>query len=259
MIAFTALVALTSPSAGQDTNAQNTLAPRLAEAVEARDAYDSEKAEAILAEECDANKPGACRMLMALHRNLYDDEAQIRARARADAVCADGDWMGCLRIADMAEEGTGGPRDEKAVRAGFTRACELGHGAACERAAGMNYDARGGDEDILQATALAEAGCELDNAKSCGYAGSIANSAAFEIGDEAGEAATTLFAKARSFYRKACDLGDSYSCYELARLLSEGRGGAADWAASKALHDKACRVDLYRCDDLLKGQLPPRR
>ena len=92
----------------------------------------------------------------------------------------------------------------------------------------------GASRDGARATALYEKACGPENAWACTFVGS--------------ERAKTDVAKAVPFYRKGCDGGDPFSCYELAHLLLE---------STSIPHDPKLAVSLLAgaCEDF--GRSPP--
>jgi tetratricopeptide (TPR) repeat protein len=165
------------------------------------------------------------------------------AREWASKAAAAGDTDGMDNLANMLEEGDGGPKDPEKAREWFRKAAEAGHVRAMNSAGRIAYRAGEFDEAFRWAKAAAEQGnpTGMHNlgvlyAEGKGVAASEAESLAwYRKAADAGyrDAMTALgahyrrrreYAQALDWYRKAADLGDNSAMHALGVLYLHGRG-----------------------------------
>jgi uncharacterized protein len=144
---------------------------------------DVDKAVAILQRECDAGSFYGCAQV-ALVDAFQLPQPTAQALPLGLRSCNGGDAQGCLAVGHMYKEGKGAPKDLARAKEFMERACQEGKGIgiACGQLGHMPISI-----DV----------CE-----------SAANFSTHPPNTE----------RARTFYKKACDLGDADSCKALQTL-----------------------------------------
>jgi uncharacterized protein len=108
--------------------------------------------------------------------------------------------------------------------------CKPGAKDECMKEADALYNAKP-SEYPAEAADLYRIACNDKSAKACGRV------TEFELLEKQPD-------KAREWASKGCDLDDSGSCYQLAKLVRDGRGGATkDSGKATALFQKSCKKD----------------
>jgi TPR repeat protein len=123
------------------------------------------------------------------------------------------------------------PFEESGSLAACERACELNHSNSCANwAAGLQ------SENARRAKRLYQRACTGGSGIGCeGLARMIAD-------DISAEEAAAHYLSARRYHRVHCAQGYARSCSQLAALLDQGLGGAADTKTGSMYRQRACRL-----------------
>ncbi|MFN3990766.1 MAG: hypothetical protein ACK4IS_10960 [Erythrobacter sp.] len=121
---------------------------------------------------------------------------------------------------------------ERGARERFETLCTANNAAACNET-GRFYRREESAEEKAKAGRFYARACDLGEMVGC------ANQAA--LLRDSGNPADHLLA--RTAFGKACDAGDAPSCFDLGRMLAQGRGGPADMVRANALYDAACNAN----------------
>lgn len=150
------------------------------------------------------------------------------AREPLAAVCDNGDGFGCFRLAELHQQGRGGPVDIDKAAQLYERSCEKEHSDGCIRRAELASAGTGGPTVELDFSVKA---CMLGVAPACARAGEQINTARGVERDEA---------RAIELFEKACGLGEVDGCTGAGKLL--GGPDSPDDAKARALAAfiKAC-------------------
>ncbi len=147
-----------------------------------------------------------------------------------ELACEAGDGWACLAASYAYGHGDGARKNETRMAELEERGCAAGLGEAC-RWASRNFEL-----DDPRAKPLLVRGCELDHGESCGLAAMIELVAAPQ--EPAG------LQGAIEHLDRGCELDDAWSCAARGDLYELGLGGAADSAAARPMHERACKLEV---------------
>ncbi len=189
---------------------------------------DYAKAREPLATVCE--KDGfACFRLAELHQNGHGGPVDlVKAAALYEEACAKEYGEGCERRYVMAQESQADP----AVELDYAlKACDGGRPKGCLHAAEQIDAARGAERDVARVARTYEKACALGETAGCTGAGDL-------LSDPEGPADAK--AKALTAFIKACIGHDGYGCLRVGVAFHEGIGTPQDLAKAKAHFIRAC-------------------
>jgi TPR repeat protein len=241
--------AVVAPDAGRPEDAiekaclagQAAECHRLAEAYASGAGVPSEvpRVVELLGKGCELGEGQSCTLLAHRYGSgrgvARDDARAIDLFARG---CDRGHQEACTSLASRYFEGRGVEKNEGYAMAILTRACTAGGALACNNL-GFVY-AQGGPEvrDHRQAAELYRRACEAGLELGCTNLSKI-HAIGLPLGDAPGAAEAQ---------KKACDLGDTWSCSSVGWRYFHGRGVPPDLALAHATSLRACRArDASAC------------
>lgn len=165
---------------------------------------------------CDLGDMDGCHNLSVLYYEGKGVEKDIGKEFEyRKKACEGGKAISCHRVAEMYEEGLGVPEDRAMSMKYDLMGCEGGIADIC-LVLGMKYEIKYlTDEDPNTRDKTLEIfrkGCSLKGGASCYHAGKFSIDA-FKEPD---------YSQAMTFYKKACDLGESRGCTALDDLYAQG-------------------------------------
>jgi TPR repeat protein len=162
-----------------------------------------------------------------------DDTADQKA-------CKAGKGKVCVALGQKALEAN----DKSHAFELYTKACTLKVGEGCGFAATMQVTGDGIEKDVAKGHALRGKACELGHAPSCNDLG-----ASWSEGKDGADKVD--FAKAKTFYDKACKLDDGLGCFNYGNVFREGEGEKVDLKKAFASFDKSCKLNAAKgCTEL---------
>jgi TPR repeat protein len=222
--------------------------PRFAEAIEAAENWDQEKAKSLLTAACDEKIAGACGRLLGMHIEDFEENQQ---RGLSSRLCDTGDRYACYLHGNMANWGSGGAEDKGKARAAYAASCEAGLPIACTAHAKMIAQGEGGAKNAARALAINEDGCRKKYAPACFAAADALQSTIWNGEREASESAK-MEAQLRDLYEKACDNSHAEACLSLAKMLREGEGGDKDPVRAMRLMEDTCHTEIRACEQVIR-------
>ena len=165
----------------------------------------------VLEAECSADNFASCSKLANYLVTRSTDEAKVRGFELHKATCEKGHLPACGDLAASYSLGLGVEQDETRAYEINLELCEdKDYGPACNSVGFVHALGKAGfekdDDAALPYFVLA---CDLDHAGGCERAGKHWNSYLNDNRDPV---------KAREYFQRGCDLGDSYACDDLQRL-----------------------------------------
>lgn len=130
------------------------------------------------------------------------------AREPLTIVCEKKDGFQCFRLAELWQQGRGGPVDLEKAAKYYADSCEYEYGEGCERRADMARDGAGGPPVELE---FAMKGCQFQRPAACTRAA---------VQYHEGRGVDRDDAKAVEFYEQACGLGETVGCTAAGDLLA---------------------------------------
>ncbi|KAA8709557.1 tetratricopeptide repeat protein [Helicobacter canis] len=164
-------------------------------------------------------------------------------------LCESGDKKACATLV------------EKGDMQGLRKLCDEKVGVACRRVGYVFFD----QHDIAQAKIWFEKGCGLNDMLSCGMLGTLFldenDKQAFRFYDKACNGGLGLgcfqvgvalyfgkmgvakdLVKAKSYYRKGCELNYAAACFNLGFMYANGESVAKNETKALDLYEKACKL-----------------
>jgi len=151
-----------------------------------------------------------------------------------DARCQSGDSYRCSLLGDALVDGKLGARAPQQAMTYFSKGCDPAYRDyrtfGCIRLALGYLHGEGAPQDQPRAITILTKLCEQQG------------SACFTLGKIyfRGDSVALDMGKARDRFEDGCDAGNNLSCYALAAMIYEGKGGSIDIAKAASLRDKAC-------------------
>ena len=152
--------------------------------------------------------------------------------------------MSCMVYAAMVDEGEGGPKDPSESRRALKKACDAGDDLSCSALKNKEIlekkqAASGTQSNFVQAgAAYRRAEYQLSAEKyklSCDADSDGEGCHNYAVAVEKGPEVAQDLPSARLYYDKACKLGFTHSCNNLAVMVENGKGGMMDqaWARDR--------------------------
>ncbi len=243
-------------------------------------AKDPERAAKLFRAGCDAGHEASCVALAwAVAKGTGGAADPAEARKRLEQACEAGNAAACGEYGEALKIGRGNwgwAKDVTKAQALRERGCELGHAETCEKLAldaavakdeprearfrgllcqaGLNpghclrAGAKTPKEDVQGKLRWYALGCELGEPSCCSQGAFLLRHGGKEAVEDAGP-------RARGLTERACVLGSTYACVELAEDLIDGRGGPADPKAGMAQLGKLCKAKQGEACERLAGAL----
>ncbi len=150
------------------------------------------------------------------------------AREPLQKLCEDDeDAFSCFRLAELYQEGRGGPKDLAKAATSYESSCELDHHEGCER----RYEMAAADGDSAVELDFALKACEGGRSFGCMRAGKILNEGRVGARDKA---------RAAELYEQACGIGDADGCTLAGDLLFDPNGTTLVKARTFTAYNSAC-------------------
>ena len=208
-------------------------------------AEDGQRGRALALRSCNGgHMPGCLNLGVAAYKGLGGKVDASLAAEGFEAACNGGEFDGCAYLGLLYEDGLGRPRDVQKAFDLYKKACTQKSGKGClyaAKAAGRYTFDDGTDRDAFLFE-HAELACTYGSAQGCSLAG-VALSIGYRKSPDS-------LRRARVLLQQGCDGGDPSACYDLGKMLREGKGGAVDKKGGRALVRQAC-TDGYEtaCGD----------
>ncbi len=125
-------------------------------------------------------------------------------------LCAQGRGVACYNLGTLYNEGTDVAQNKVRAADFFKKACDAGDLAGCVKIGDLELEAG----DVIMAAHHYLLNCEKGDKISCKRVGNIYNDGVFGVAKNP--------AKAKIFYKKSCDLGDTGGCTLYNMVTSSG-------------------------------------
>lgn len=220
-------------------------------------AEDQDSALALLTAACDAGSAKACEKQGLLQIDMYDYDA---ARTTLQKACEQNMARSCYLAATMVEgnapegEEENSPAIAERVKAGQAlsrKACDLKYLPGCYAAAWRMRDAESPVFDRAAALTLMDSTCMGGIREACNDAVGL-----LQYTQEGDFVEDVDIRRLSRLQLKACDLGDSNACGELAYRLKGSELGKPDYSRAAALAEKACMINgTGNCEASIRNSL----
>jgi hypothetical protein len=155
---------------------------------------------------CNKNVGMACLGLGDLYSKIPSIKDYGKAFRYFEKSCSLGDEVGCMEIGFAYENGQGTLQSPTEAIKYYQQSCKAGFGLACGAAASLYLSGKLGFVSVFKAVEYGTKGCEQNDQVSCGNLG-IAYSKD-----------NRTLQQAKAAFKKACDLGNDYSCGQYQQL-----------------------------------------
>ncbi|WP_299083432.1 tetratricopeptide repeat protein [uncultured Ruegeria sp.] len=164
--------------------------------------------------------------------------------------CLDGDLVSCENAGVAYEYGTDGLADYVKAAEFYNIGCIGGHGKACRRLSNLYVDGSGVPQSFDESWRLVHLACEKDDFFSCNVLGTTYERG-FPLTPDSYGPPDPL--RASEFYSVACEGNYEVSCSNLAALYAFGSGVTRNTDKAKSLYRKACDLGWKRgCEGLAR-------
>ena len=196
-------------------------------------------------QQCMDGQEAACTV--AGHAYLSGDAVaadEPHAAELYDRACRGDDAEGCASLAELREQGRGGPEDVAEAARLYSLSCELGDGQACANFGIMLGEGRGVEQDIPRAASLLERACAEGAMDGCVY---------LAMAYAAGNGVARDAAHALELYTRACDANSGIACNNLASLYEFDVAIPVDTARAMQLYERSCSLgEPWGCFNLAR-------
>lgn len=185
-------------------------------------------------QQCMDGEEAACTV--AGHAYLSGDAVtadEPHAAELYDRACRGDDAEGCASLAELREQGRGGPEDVADAARLYSLACELGDGQSCANFGLMLSEGRGVEVDGDRAASLLERGCAEGAMDGCVYL-----AMAYTVGNGVPRDA----AHALELYTRACDANSGIACNNLGSLYEFDVAIPVDTQLAMELYERSCSL-----------------
>jgi TPR repeat protein len=174
---------------------------------------------------------------------LATSEKQAIMRVSADRdlarkACTGGNGQACLTGGRMYKNGTA-PDPSQAIPL-FEDACDQNMAEGCREAGQFYMDGRDVPVDLEKARVLLDKACSEGDGAGCSSLGLL-----FLRTEPPNLDSSTRY------FGSACNLNDANGCFQLGKAVLAGQGTAPDTGQARAAFEKACRLKIDLCDDIM--------
>ena len=187
-------------------------------------------------QQCMDGQEAACTV--AGHAYLSGDAVaadEPHAAELYDRACRGDDAEGCASLAELREQGRGGPEDVAEAARLYSLACELGDGSSCTNLGILVSEGRGVAQDPARAAGLFERSCGEGEANGCAYLG---------MAYIEGAGVTRNLEHGLELYERACDANIGFACNNLATVLEFNTELPLDPERIVALYEQSCSLGI---------------